>query len=377
MDDRIERVEVKIVSVPLPAPVAWSNVKVTEREYVLVWIRTADGGEGLGFTVGSRFRGGATVIRSAIENALSPVIVGRDPAEIERLLEDMAFETLLLGARGAVTRGLSAIDIALWDLLARRAGLPLCDLLGRYRLRVPAYASGGYYYHDDPERDLENLEEEVRRHVDLGFRAVKIKIGRLPIREDLRRVERVFEAVGPGVKVAVDCNHAWADASSAIRDLRLLDDLGLWWIEEPVLPDRMKASARIAAELTTPVATGEIEAGLASFQRLIDTGAADILQPDATVVGGITEWVKIAHAAEAQDIVLAPHWVPDIHVHLGAATPNVEVLEYFHAEVGVLNFESLLEETLRFENGELLVPPLPGHGIRLDQDAVDRFEVKR
>ena len=376
MADRIEHIEVRIVSVPLPTPVAWSNVQVSEREYVLVWIHTTDGGSGVGFTVGSRFRGGAAVIRSAIQNALSPVIVGRDPAEIERLWEDMAFETLLLGGRGAMTRGLSAVDIALWDLLAKRAGLRLCDLLGRYRLRVPAYASGGYYYHDDPERDLENLDEEVRRHVGLGFGGVKIKIGRLPIRDDLRRVERVLEAVGPGVKVAVDCNHAWPDASSAIRNLRHLDDLGLWWIEEPVLPDRMRASARIAAALTTPVATGEIEAGLASFQRLIDMGATGILQPDATVVGGITEWVKIAHAAEAQDMVLAPHWVPDIHVHLGAATPNVEVLEYFHAGVGVLNFESLLEETLRFENGELLVPPRPGHGIRLDKDAIDRFEVQ-
>ena len=376
MADRIERIEVKIVSVPLPVPVAWSNVQVSEREYALVWIRTADGGTGFGFTVGSRFRGGAAVIRSAIVEALSPVLLGRDPSEIERLWEEMAFETLLLGGRGAVTRGLSAVDIALWDLLARRAGLPLCDLLGRYRLRVPAYASGGYYYHDDQDRDLEHLEEEVRRHVDLGFRAVKIKIGRLPIGDDLRRVERVLEVVGPEVKVAVDANHAWPDAAAAIRDLRRLDGLGLWWIEEPVLPDRVKASARIAAALTTPVATGEIEAGLASFQRLIDTGAAAILQPDATVVGGITEWVKIAHASEAQDIRLAPHWVPDIHVHLGAAAPNVEALEYFHSGVGVLNFEGLLEETLRFDKGDLLVPRRPGHGIRLDQDAIDRFEVK-
>ena len=156
MADRIERIEVRIVSVPLPTPVAWSNVQVSEREYVLVWIHTADGGSGLGFTVGSRFRGGAAVIRAAIESALSPVILGRDPAEIERLWEDMAFETLLLGTRGAVARGLSAVDIALWDLLAKRAGLRLCDLLGRYRLRVPAYASGGYYYHDDRGRDLEN-----------------------------------------------------------------------------------------------------------------------------------------------------------------------------------------------------------------------------
>ena len=177
------------------------------------------------------------------------------------------------------------------------------------------------------------------------------------------------------VRVAADADHAWRDYPSAINDLRHLDELGLWWIEEPVLPDQLEASARIANTLVTPIATGEIEAGRWAFQQIVDLGAADILQPDATVVGGISEWLKIAHMAACRDIPLAPHWVPDIHVHLGAATLNVLALEYYHPAVGVLNFDRLLAESLQFEDGEILVPTKPGHGITLDNDAIAYFKV--
>ena len=377
MGDRIESVEVRIMSVPLPRPVAWANVKVEAREYVLVWIHSADGITGLGYTVGSRFDGGAKTIRSVITDGLLPLLIGKDPSEIERLWEDMSFHALLLGGRtgGAATRAISAVDIALWDLLGKRAGLPLCDLLGRYRSRVPAYASGGYYYHDDLQKDCDTLIEEVERHVELGFEAVKIKIGRIRADQDLVRVTKVLETVGPGIKVAVDANHAWRDSSSAIRELLPFDDLGLWWIEEPVLPDQMEASAAIAQRLRTPIATGEIEAGRSAFMRLMDMKAAGILQPDATVVGGISEWLKVAHTAASKGIGVAPHWVPEIHVHLGACTPGVLALEYFHSGVGVLNFQELLATTLVVEEGEVVVPSNPGHGIDLDGEAVERFEV--
>jgi L-alanine-DL-glutamate epimerase-like enolase superfamily enzyme len=368
-------VRTAVVSIPLPRPVSWSNVTVLSREYVLVWVDADDGQTGFGFTVGSRFEHGGSYISSAVTDLLAPIVVGREAAEIERIWEDMAFQTLLLGRRGAVMRAMSAVDIALWDLLARSTGRPLCDLFGRYRSRVPAYASGGYYYSDDADADLAELEEEVRRHVELGFRAVKIKIGRLSAARDRERVLRVLEAVGPDVRVAVDANHAWRDYASAITDLRHLDDLGLWWIEEPVLPDQLAVSARLADSLVTPIATGEIEAGRWAFQQMVDMGAADILQADVTVVGGISEWWKIAHMAACRDIPVAPHWVADIHVHVGASAANVLALEYFHSGVGVLNFEQLLAERLQFEDGELVVPNRPGHGISLDDDAVAHYKV--
>jgi L-alanine-DL-glutamate epimerase-like enolase superfamily enzyme len=371
----VSNVRTAVVSVPLPRPVAWSNVSVSSREYVLVWIDSDDGHTGFGFAVGSRFDNGGTYINSAVTDLLAPLLIGREACEIERIWEDMTFQTLLLGRRGAVMRAISAVDVALWDLLATTAGRPLCDLFGRYRSRVPAYASGGYYYSDDPDTDLAELETEVRRHVELGFQAVKIKTGRLSAARDRARIMRVLDAVGPDVKVAVDANHAWRDYPSAINDLRHLDDLGLWWIEEPVLPDQLAASARLAETLVTPVATGEIEAGRWAFQQIVDMRAADIIQADVTVVGGISEWLKIAHMAACRDVPLAPHWVADIHVHVGASTPNVMALEYFHPGVGVLNFDQLLAEKLVFEHGELVVPERPGHGIVLDPEAVNHYKI--
>lgn len=363
-----------MVVVPLPRPVAWSNVRVSEREFVFVWVRTESGAEGMGFTVGSRFRGGGRVIQAVVENVLEPVLGGRDPQEIERLWEEMYFHGLLLGTRGAVMRAVSAVDIALWDLLAKGSGRRLCDLLGRYRESVPAYASGGYYYDDDPDRDLALLEEEIHRHRELGFTDIKMKVGRRDWREELRRVERVLEVAGPDARVAVDANHAWRDVASAIADLRTIDDLGLWWIEEPFLPDQVEAAARLADKLTTPLATGEIEAGRWAFRAIHDAGAAAIFQTDATVAGGISEWLKIAGMAAANDIPIAPHWIPYVHVHLGAATAGVLSLEYFHETTGVLGFDVLLARPLELVEGEIVVPPGHGHGIELDMDAIRRYE---
>jgi L-alanine-DL-glutamate epimerase-like enolase superfamily enzyme len=372
--DQIVGVTSRIVVVPLPRPVAWSNVRVTEREFLFVWIQTASGVEGMGFTVGSRFAGGARVIQSVLDNVLAPVLQGRDALEIERLWEDTYLRGLLLGTRGALMRAVSAVDIALWDALGKSVDRRLCDLLGRYRETVPAYASGGYYYDDDPDRDLALLEEEIERHVSLGFKAVKIKIGRLSPRQDRRRIERVLEVAGPEVRVAVDANHAWRDAASAINDLRHIDDLGLWWIEEPLLPDQIEPAARVADKLTTPLATGEIEAGRWAFRAILDAGAAAILQTDVTVAGGVSEWLKIAGMAAACDVPIAPHWIPYVHVHLGAATPSVLTVEYFHDSTGVLNFDKLLARPLELVDGEIVVPPGAGHGIELDEDAMRHYE---
>lgn len=373
---KVTSVRSLVVSVPLPKPVAWSTVRVTSREYVFVWVEDDAGHVGFGFTMGSRFSNGGRFIKLAVDDLLAPIVVGRDPLTTERIWEDMSFQTLLLGRRGAVLRAMSAVDIALWDLRAKSVNLPLCDLLGRHRSSVPAYASGGYYYSDDIDKEIAGVEEEIRRHVDLGFNAVKIKIGKFHAALERKRLEAALEAAGSNVRVAVDANHAWKDAPAAISDLRHIDDLGLWWIEEPVLPDQLRASAKIAEALTTPIATGEIEATRWGFQQIVETGAASILQADATVVGGISEWLKVAHFAACLDIPVAPHWVPDIHVHLGASTPNVLVLEYFDEGVGVLNFSELLAEPLTVVAGEVLVPDRPGHGILLDEDAIERYGVE-
>jgi D-arabinonate dehydratase len=281
--------------------------------------------------------------------------------------------TLLMGRRGAVIRAMSALDIALWDIIAKAAEQPLYRLLGGYRDEVPAYASGGYYREG---KGLDGLAAEMGRYLEMGFTSVKMKIGRLDPLEDAERVRVARETLGPNVRLAVDANNAWPDAKSAIRAARMLEDYDIWWLEEPVFPDNIAASAQVAAALDMPVATGEIEATRWGFRELLERRAADIVQPDATVTGGVTEWMKIAHMAAGWDIPVAPHWMANIHVHLLAAIPNGLTVEFFVLEEDVLNFERIVREPLQPVDGMIQVPQRPGHGVELDEQALARYRTE-
>lgn len=370
---KITDVQSAVVSVPLREPTAFATTVVIAREYVLAWVETDEGLRGLGFTVGGRYAGEGHLIHTAIQHNLKHLVIGDDPFAVERLWERMFQTTLLMGRRGAVLRAMSALDIALWDIIAKAAGRPLYQLLGGYRDQVPAYASGGYYREG---KGLDGLAAEMERYVAMGFTAVKMKIGRLDPREDAERVRVARETVGPGVRLAVDANNAWPDAASAIRAARLLEKYDIWWLEEPVMPDNIPASAEVAAALDVPVATGEIEATRWGFRELLERRAADILQPDATVAGGVTEWMKIAHMAAGWDVPVAPHWMANLHVHLLAAVPNGLTVEVFVLEEDVLNFERIVQEPLQPVKGMIRVPQRPGHGVELDDQAVARYRIE-
>jgi D-arabinonate dehydratase len=332
---RITDVKSAVLSIPLQEPTAFATTLVTAREYVVAWVETDEAVHGLGFTVGGRYPGEGHLIHTAIQHNLKHLVIGENPFAVERLWERMFQTTLLMGRRGAVIRAISALDIALWDIIAKAAGQPLYQLLGGYRDQVPAYASGGYYREG---KGLDGLAAEMGRYMDMGFTSVKMKIGRVDPRQDAERVRVARETIGPDVRLAVDANNAWSDAASAIRAARMLEAYDIWWLEEPVFPDNVPASAQVAAALDVPVATGEIEATRWGFRDLLERRAADILQPDATVAGGVTEWVKIAHMAAGWDVPIAPHWMANIHVHLLAAVPNGLSVEFFVLEEDVFNF---------------------------------------
>lgn len=358
------------VVVPLGAGVAFATRAVLNREYTLVRVRSSSGVEGVGFCYsGSRAGHLSTLV---VRDLLRDHVIERDPQEVEAIWDAMFRDSILHGRRGSVLRAMSAIDIALWDLMGKEVGLPLYSLLGAYRRdTVPAYASGGYY---SPGKTPEHLAEEVRGYVDKGFRAVKIKVGRVSADEDVARVRACRQAIGPNVQLFLDANNAWCDAPAAIKAIRMFEEYEPGWIEEPVMPDDMEASAAVAAAVHTPVATGEIEATRWGFQELIQHRAASILQPDAAVCGGITEWRKIAALAAAHSIPVAPHWLADLHVHLVAATPNATWVEFF-PDTKVLNFMRLLRKSVEARDGELVLPKGPGLGIELDEEAVERYSV--
>ncbi|MGH3656200.1 MAG: mandelate racemase/muconate lactonizing enzyme family protein, partial [Micromonosporaceae bacterium] len=314
----VTAVEACTVRIPLPSPLAFSTRAVVARDYTLVRVTSDEGVVGIGFNYAGS--SGGELVSAAVRDLLAPVVVGEDPYRVEGLWQEMYQEALLHGRVGAAVRALSAVDIALWDHNARAVGLPLWKLLGGFHSEtVPAYASGGYYLDG---KTPEHLADEVRGYVDLGFRAVKIKVGRLEPAGDEERLAAVRDAVGPDVLVMLDANNAWRDLPTALRAVRRFEPYDPYWIEEPFGPDDIDNHARLARATPVPVATGEIEAGRWRHKELLEKEAASVLQTDAAVAGGVTEWRRIAATAASYGVPMAPHWFHDLHVHLVGATPN-------------------------------------------------------
>ncbi|MFQ5872387.1 MAG: mandelate racemase/muconate lactonizing enzyme family protein [Dehalococcoidia bacterium] len=356
--------------VPLDTGIAFSTRSVGERHFTLVRVLTDTGTEGIGFSyIGHKAGHLATL---AVRDLLKDVVVGRDPHQVEAIWDAMYRESLLHGRRGAVLRAISAVDIALWDAISKEANLPLYGYLGECRDEVvPAYASGGYYVEG---KGPEELAQEMQSYLEMGFRAVKMKVGRLAPKEDAARIRAAREAVGSDVPLFLDANNAWPDATTAIRAVRIFEEYEPGWIEEPLMPDDIRGHAAIAAAVHTPVATGEIHATRWEFLQLVQQRAASILQPDAGVCGGITEWRRIAAMAASNDIPVAPHWLAEVHIHLVASTPNAIWVEYF-TDFNIINLGRLFATGLEVRPGGLALPQGPGLGVELDWSAVKRFSV--
>jgi L-alanine-DL-glutamate epimerase-like enolase superfamily enzyme len=364
-DTRIESISACTISVPLADPVSLSTRRVTARDYTLVKIRGDDGVEGIGFCYGGST--GGRIVTAAVRELLAPVVMGQDPYVVEGLWREMYQESLLHGRVGSVMRAISAMDIALWDRNARVANLPLHKYLGAFRNdEVPAYASGGYYRDG---KTPEMLGEEMARYADMGFGAVKIKVGRLDLGTEEKRIAKVREAIGPDVLLMLDANNAWSDLPTALRFMERAEPYDPYWIEEPFSPDDIENHARLAERTSVPVATGEIEAGRWRHKELLDKRAATILQTDAAVCGGITEFRRIAAIADGYGATLSPHWFHDLHVHLVAATPNGRFVEYF-SDDSVLNFRRIIDRQLEVQRGKLRLPELPGLGFTFKEQAV-------
>jgi len=367
---KIESISSCAVSVPLDNPTTFSTRTVRERHYLLVKLRGDDGVEGIGFCyVGSAAGALGTV---AVRDLLAPVLIGEDPYRVEGLWDEMYRESVLQGRTGTVMRALSALDIAIWDRNARASGLSLARFLGGHaRETVPAYASGGYYL--DGKTD-EMLGEELAGYAAQGFTAVKMKVGRLSPEGEENRIAAAREALDPEVLLMLDANNAWRDLPTALEYLRRYEPYEPYWIEEPFPVDDIDNHARLAENTPVTVATGEIEAGRWRFLEILEKDAAGILQTDAAVCGGITEFRRIAQTAASFGVPLCPHWFHDLHVHLVAALPNCRFVEYFPDDQ-VLNFRKLLDRQLERRGGDLVVPTDPGLGFGFDEKVVEAHAI--
>lgn len=369
---RVRAVTVTPFAIPLGSPVRWATREVAAREYVIVQVHGDRGATGVGYAYAGRHA--ARPLAAFVEDVIAPRLVGLPEDAPSRAWDDLFHETLLVGRRGWALRAISAVDNALWDLLGQVTGKPLANLLGGTNDRVPAYASGGYYRDGDP---LRNIEREIARYLELGFTDVKVKVGGAPVEVDVQRVERVRELIGPAGRVALDANNAWRSPHEAIRFARRVEHCDPWWLEEPLPPDDVAGHAVVAAALDMPVATGEIHSTRWDFRQLIESRAADILQPDAAVVGGVSEWIKVAHTASSFGLQVAPHWHQDVHVHLAAAVDNCLAVEWFDQEQDIVNVDRFLATPLRAHDGVLRVPDRPGLGLDIDWDAIERYRIDR
>ncbi|HWK15047.1 MAG TPA: mandelate racemase/muconate lactonizing enzyme family protein [Rhizobiaceae bacterium] len=366
---RIASVSFAVCRVPLDKVTSFSTRTVSAREYCLVKVTSDDGIEGIGFCYGGHRA--ARIVAVAVEDLLAPLLIGEESLEVERLWETMYRAALLHGRAGSVMRAISILDNALWDLNARSVGLPLHHYLGSAANgSVAAYASGGYYVEGKTNEDLAT---ELAGYVADGFDAVKVKVGQGDPRAEGERLRIAREAIGPDVLLMLDANNAWDDLPTALAYMREFEPSNPYWIEEPFSPDDIDNHARLATLTPVPVATGEIEAGRWRFKELMEKEAAQILQVDACVCGGISEFRRIAATAASYGLTLSPHWFHDLHVHLVAAFPNARYVEFFPDDQ-VLNFRRLVGTQLECRKGRLALPTQPGIGFDFDEQAVRKYD---
>jgi L-alanine-DL-glutamate epimerase-like enolase superfamily enzyme len=360
---KITRLAVDVLRVPVDRPYVAGARTVDANWHVLARITTSDGVEGFGYIVYPR-----SDLMTAIGHAareLGEPLIGMSVLEPEAAWDRLARRGDWVGPGGLLHAALAPLDIAVWDAAGKTLGQPLHRLLGGYRDRVPAYGSDGLWYSLSPQE----LAAAARRHVDDGFDAVKLRIGKEPTAErEAQRVRAVREAVGPDVRIMVDATESWT-LRQARETGRVLQEAGIAWLEDPVHHLDVAGLAELRRELTVPVTGGEHLYHLDAFRTLLEARAVDVVILDLARVGGITPWRKIAALAQAHRVPVCGHVVPEIQVHLLAAVPNAHLVEY------VPRSERILTAMPRREGRELVAPSAPGLGLALDGDAVQRYRV--
>lgn len=359
--DRIERVKVSFAILPLKAPISDAKVltgrqkPLTEVAFVFAEVESRDGHSGLGFGYSKR-AGGPGMFAHAKE--IAPNLIGEDPNDIGRLFTKLLWAGASMGRSGLAVQAIAPFDVALWDMKAKRAGLPLAKLLGTHRDSIQCYNTSGGFLSSPLDEVLANVDEARAR----GIGGIKIKVGHPNAATDLKRVSAVRKRLGDSFPLMVDANQQW-DRPAAHRMGRAFEEFGLVWIEEPLDAWDNEGHAELAAMLDTPVATGEMLTSYYEHAHLINSGACDFVQPDCPRVGGVTPFMRILALADHKGLKLAPHFAMEIHVHLAAAYPREPWLEHFEW------LEPLFNERLELRDGRMKVPDRPGVGFSLSGQA--------
>lgn len=312
----------------------------------------------------------AEAIQALIEGLFTPAILGADPFYPRRLRDRLWHEVEYVGVQGIAHLALTALDATFWDMMARALGVPGWQLLGACRERIPAYAMVGWYYEDD--EDLGKFKRAIEGALEDGMAGIKIKVGRGPLDEDVRRIEVARTLVSKECPLMVDANQVLS-RNEALRRGRVYEELGCTWFEEPLRPHDKEGYALLCAHLDIPIATGENEYTKYSVQELLFMHACDILQPDCRRTGGPSEWMEIAGLAAACHVPIASHGGDGVTTHLLMATPTAIWCETGGKPKGPGRFV----DQARIEGGYVYAPEAAGFGMELREEIIERYGVKR
>lgn len=360
--DPVQHVEVSLCRVPLPQAVSDAKVStgrqkpLTHVDLLLAEIETRHGEKGFGFSYSLR-AGGHAMLAHAKD--IAGELIGEDPDDIGRLWEKMAWLGASVARTGVTAQAIAAFDVALWDLKAKRAGKSIGKLLGAHRNDVPCYNTSGGYLSSSLDEVLRNVD----RSLALGLGGIKLKVGQPDLKLDIARVRAVREHVGEDVPMMADANQQW-DFTTALRAGRQLDELGLVWLEEPLSAYDYAGHAMLSERLDTPIASGEMLSSLAECAELVRHRSVTFMQADAPRIGGITPFLKIATISDLARLKLAPHFVMEIHIHLGCAYPHEAWVEHIEW------LEPAFNERLQILNGRMMLPDRPGLGFTLSDEAL-------
>jgi L-alanine-DL-glutamate epimerase-like enolase superfamily enzyme len=360
---RIERAEARLVRIPVDPPRGDAIQQFAALELPIVELIDARGRRGIGFgyTIGS---GGAAIF-ALLEHELLPAVRDQDSRPIRALMQRLTARIHALAPGCISSTALAAIDVALWDLAGVRTATPLYLLLGGAKDRIRLYNTHVGWLNRPLDEMVNLCTEAVKRD---GFSALKLKVGKPDIAEDCERVAKVREAVGPRVTLMADANQSWT-IDTAVTRTRRLEPYDLYWIEEPLEATDLDGFVRLGQHTSIARAGGESLYSVAAFHECVRRGALDVLQPDIARIGGITNTMVACHLAHAANLPVAPHVSPELSVTLACAVPNSVFVEY------IPQMEPVLEHSIDRRDGFGLPFDQPGHGIRFDLDALDRFTV--
>jgi L-alanine-DL-glutamate epimerase-like enolase superfamily enzyme len=360
---KITQIKTRVLRTPADNPlVVGIDIGTATREFVTLEMMTDEGLEGIGLTF---FGGPLTLaLREAVE-ALGSLALGENPLHVEAIAGKLRRAASGAGPGGLFTLALSAIDLALWDIKGKALAQPVHALLGGYRDRAPTYASGALMR----PYPVSYLAEAGPRLVEMGFKQMKMQLGAEPtVAREIERVRVMREGIGDDIDLMCDINQLW-NVNQAIDIGRLVEPYHLFWLEDVVAHDDFQGLARVADALTTPIASGEYQYGIVPFRHMLEARSIDIVMIDLLRVGGITQWMKVAGMAEAFNLPVVSHLIPEIHVHLVAAIPHGLTVEYMPWTL------RLFEETPMLDNGCLVVPDKPGLGLAFDATTFKLYQV--